>query len=249
MIADPEGTVLALFAAFCRIGGCIMLMPGFSSARVPTQIRLFLAVAVTLAVSPILWNTIYPKIGGKPIAYIELIAVETAVGSVIGLITRFYVIGLQFAGTIIAMSIGFNAPPMPDLIEDGAENQLTNMLSFAGLLLLFMLDFHHIVFKALVDSYGTIPVGGIFQIQKALITLTDTLQSTFMVMLRLGSPFLLYGLIFNVAIGFVNKLAPQIPVFFISAPYLIMGGMILFYFGVAAMLRLFVDGFIPVFGG
>ncbi|MEK1866815.1 MAG: flagellar biosynthetic protein FliR, partial [Ensifer adhaerens] len=30
MITDPEGTVLALFAAFCRIGGCIMIMPGFS---------------------------------------------------------------------------------------------------------------------------------------------------------------------------------------------------------------------------
>ena len=249
MISDPDGTVMALFAAFCRIGGCIMLMPGFSSARVPAQIRLFLAVAVTLSLSPILWNTIYPKVGGKPIDYIELIVVETAVGSVIGLITRFYVIGLQFTGTIIAMSIGFNAPPMPDIIEDGAENQLTNMLSFAGLLILFMLDFHHTVFRALVDSYGAIPVGGVFQIQKALITLTDTLQSTFMVMLRLGSPFLLYGLIFNVAIGFVNKLAPQIPVFFISAPYLIMGGLILFYFGVTAMLRLFVDGFMPVFGG
>jgi len=249
MIGDPDGTVMALFAAFCRIGGCIMLLPGFSSARIPGQIRLFMAVAVTIALTPILWNTIYPKVSGKPIDYIELVAVETGVGVVIGLITRIYVLGLQFTGTIIAMSIGFNAPPMPDLIEDGAENQLTNMLSFAGLLLLFMTDFHHTVFKALVDSYGAIPIGGIFHVQKALITLTDTLQATFLVMLRLGSPFLLYGLIFNVAIGFVNKLAPQIPVFFISAPYMIMGGLILFYFGVAAMLRLFVDGFMPIFGG
>ena len=45
MITDPEGTVLALFAAFCRVGGCFMLMPGFSSARIPMQIRLFVSVA------------------------------------------------------------------------------------------------------------------------------------------------------------------------------------------------------------
>ena len=34
MITDPQGTVLALFAAFCRVGARFMLLPGFSSARV-----------------------------------------------------------------------------------------------------------------------------------------------------------------------------------------------------------------------
>ena len=35
MTDDPQGIVLALFAAFCRIGGCILVLPGFSTARVP----------------------------------------------------------------------------------------------------------------------------------------------------------------------------------------------------------------------
>ena len=56
MITDPQGTVLALFAAFCRVGGCFMLLPGFSSARLSLQIRLFLAVAVSIAILPILWT-------------------------------------------------------------------------------------------------------------------------------------------------------------------------------------------------
>ena len=47
-------TVLLVFLLFCRIGGCLMLMPGFSSARVPVQVRLFIAVAVTLALTPLL---------------------------------------------------------------------------------------------------------------------------------------------------------------------------------------------------
>lgn len=70
-----------------------------------------------------------------------------------------------------------------------------------------------------------------------------------MIMLRLASPFIIYGLLFNVAIGMVNKLAPQIPIYFISQPYLIMGGMFLLYLGIAAMLRLFGDGFAPVMQG
>ena len=43
--ATAETLVIAAFLAFCRIGGCFMLMPGLSSARVPLQVRLFVAVA------------------------------------------------------------------------------------------------------------------------------------------------------------------------------------------------------------
>ena len=249
MITDPQGTVLALFAAFCRVGGCFMLLPGFSSARLSMQIRLFLAVGISLAILPIMWDTIYPHTSGALDGYLKLIVFETLTGAVIGLIARYYVLGLQFAGTVLTMMMGFNSPPTPDVLEDTAENQLTNLLSFAGLLILFMLDFHHVVLRALVDSYNVMPLGEGFNPQSALITLTDTLSQTFMIMLRLASPFILYGLVFNVSIGLINKLAPQIPIYFVSLPFIIMGGMLLLYFGVSSLLESFTAGFLPVFRG
>ena len=249
MITDPEGTVLALFAAFCRIGGCIMIMPGFSSARVPMQVRLFIAVAVSMAILPVMWTDIYPQVTGKGHSYIYLIAAETAVGAVMGLVARYYVLGLQFTGTAITMLMGFASPPSSDVIEDTPENQVTSLISFAGLMVLFMLDFHHVMIEAIVQSYRAMPIGTPFDPQGVLITLTDSLSQIFMIMLRLASPFIIYGLLFNVAIGMVNKLAPQIPIYFISQPYLIMGGLFLLYLGIAAMLRLFGDGFALVMQG
>lgn len=248
MITDPQGMVLALFAAFCRVGGCFMLLPGFASARLPMQIRLFVAVAISIAVLPILWDTIYPKTQGTALTYIQIILFETLTGAVIGLITRYYVLGLQFAGTTLTMMIGFNSPPSQDVLEDTAENQLTNLIGFAGLMALFMLNFHHIVVRALVDSYTAIPMGG-FNPQSALITLTDTLVQTFSIMLRLASPFIIYGLLFNVAVGLINKLAPQMPIYFISLPFVIAGGLFLLYFGVSSLLEIFANGFVPVFEG
>ncbi|WP_426288994.1 flagellar biosynthetic protein FliR [Ensifer adhaerens] len=249
MITDPEGTVLALFAAFCRIGGCIMIMPGFSSARVPMQVRLFIAVAVSMAILPVMWTDIYPQVTGKGHSYIYLIAAETAVGAVMGLVARYYVLGLQFTGTAITMLMGFASPPSSDVIEDTPENQVTSLISFAGLMVLFMLDFHHVMIEAIVQSYRAMPIGTPFDPQGVLITLTDSVAQIFMIMLRLASPFIIYGLLFNVAIGMVNKLAPQIPIYFISQPYLIMGGLFLLYLGIAAMLRLFGDGFALVMQG
>jgi len=247
MITDPQGTILALFLAFCRMGGCIMVMPGFGSARIPMQIRLFTAVAVSMAILPILWDSIYPKVSSPGATYVALIFTESLIGIVYGLIARLYTLSMQFAGTVLTMSIGFTAPGGHDVIEDTSDNQMINLLTLSGLLLLFMMDFHHVVFKALVDSYAATPVGGIIDSQKMLITLTDTLRASTMIMLRLASPFLIYGLMFNVAVGLVNKLAPQIPVYFISTPFLLVGGIFLLYLSIAALIRQYVDGFMPIF--
>jgi flagellar biosynthetic protein FliR len=82
-----------------------------------------------------------------------------------------------------------------------------------------------------------------------LITLTDTLVSTTYIMLRLASPFIIYSIMFNVSIGFINKLAPQIPVYFISTPYMLLGGLFLFYFSVAALINQYAQSFPSVFIG
>ncbi|WP_137135688.1 flagellar biosynthetic protein FliR [Rhizobium sp. FKY42] len=247
MITDPQGSMLAFFLAFCRIGGCFMVLPGFSSARIPLNVRLIVTIAITLAVLPVLWPTIYSRTTAPTAAYMGLIFSELFIGIMYGMIARLYVLGLQFAGAILTSSIGFTAPGGHDILEDSSETSVTSFITFCGLLLLFMMDFHHVVFRALVDSYDTTPLGALIEPQKMLITLTDTLRASTSIMLRLASPFLIYGLLFNVAVGLVNKLAPQIPVFFISTPFLIAGGMFMLYLAIGALTRQFAEGFDVMF--
>lgn len=249
MITDPQGTILALFLAFCRIGGCVMVLPGFSSGRVPPQIRLLISAALSMAILPLLWNTIYPEVSKSNVTYIGLIFSETVIGVMYGMMARLYTLGLQFAGSAISMLIGFNAPGGMDVIEESNETSLTSMISFCGLMMLFVLDFHHYVLQALVESYSVIPFGGHLDVRASLISVTDTLATTFFIMLRLVSPFLLYGLMFQISIGFINKLAPQIPIYFISTPYLLMGGLFMLYLSVAAMISQFSSAFLSVFNG
>ncbi|MEZ2222477.1 flagellar biosynthetic protein FliR [Rhizobium sp. RCC_161_2] len=249
MISDPQGTILALFLAFCRIGGCVMVLPGFSSGRVPPQIRLLLSAALSMAILPLLWNTIYPEVSKSSATYISLIFTETVIGLMYGMMARLYTLGLQFAGTVISMLIGYNAPGGMDIVEESNETALTSMISFCGLMILFILDFHHYVLQAMVESYSVIPFGGHVDVRASLISVTDTLATTTFIMLRLASPFLLYGLMFQISIGFINKLAPQIPIYFISTPYLLMGGLFMLYLSIAAMISQFSGAFLSVFNG
>jgi flagellar biosynthesis protein FliR len=55
MTAAGPDTVLTVFVLFCRIGAVLMLMPGFSSSRIPVRVRLFMSFSLTLALTPLLY--------------------------------------------------------------------------------------------------------------------------------------------------------------------------------------------------
>jgi flagellar biosynthetic protein FliR len=226
-----------------------MVLPGLSSARVPTQMRLMIALAVSMAILPLMWEQLYAATRVNSGSYIVLIGGEIFVGVTLGFIARYITLGLQFAGAAISSMIGFNAAPSAGIIERDPQSDITSIISFTAIVLLFTADFHHMIIETLVNSYKFMPIGEGFKTRTALVSITDTLTATFMLMLRLASPFIVYGLIFNLAIGMVNKLAPQIPIYFISIPFILAGGLILLFFGISEFLSLFLDGFVQIFQG
>ncbi|HEU4985902.1 MAG TPA: flagellar biosynthetic protein FliR [Rhizobiaceae bacterium] len=238
--------ILAAFLAFCRIGGCFLFMPGIASVRVPVQVRLFVAVAASLALLAHMWDVIAPHVSRSPDGLFLLIVSELLTGALIGLVARFYLLALQFIGTATAMMIGFGNPGGTAIEEEEPQPTLGVIISLSALMLLFLLDFHHEIVRALIASYRVAPIEGLFDAQSALIDLTDTISQSFFLVLRLGSPFIAYAILVNLATGFINKLTPQIPIYFISMPFVIVGGLILIYFGIGSMLSLFADGFAPV---
>ncbi|MEP9372673.1 flagellar biosynthetic protein FliR [Mesorhizobium sp. KR1-2] len=240
----PETVVLAAFVAFCRIGGCFLIMPGLSSARVPVQIRLFVAVAATGALLVHLWDHIIPYVDARPQVLAPMIVSELLIGALIGGLARLYVMALHFIGAAIAMLVGYGGMAGTAIEENEPQAALASIISFSALLLLFVFNFHHEIIKALVASYEVAPLDAFFNPREALVDVTDTLSESFLLVLRLGSPFIAYALLVNLTIGFVNKLVPQIPVYFISLPFVITGGLIMFYFGIGTLLSLFADGFL-----
>lgn len=188
-----DAWVIAAFA-FCRIGGCFMLMPGLSSARVPMQVRLFVAVAASFepARAP---STRSIHVDRMESILVPMVVSELLVGGLIGMLARIYVLALQFAGSAIAMLIGYGGTSGPGVEDGEPQVQLGALISFSALLLLFVFDFHHEVIRALVASYQvTAPLDVVFNPQSALVDITDTLSEFFLVVLRLASPFVAYAL-------------------------------------------------------
>src|SRR5262249_20474799 len=61
----------------------------------------------------------------------------------------------------------------------------------------------------------------------ALAQFVNRLAEAFVLTLRITSPFIVYSVIVNLAVGLINKLTPAIPIYFVSVPFILLGGFLL----------------------
>lgn len=239
MFAD---TLLPLILTFCRIGGTALVLPGLSHSRVPVRVRLYFALTLSVAIGPLLVGNAVQQIAGTDSSRLVLaIVTETLIGLTFGLLARAMFEALQFAAVAMSNFVGFsNLLGVP---LDGAEPvaALSSLITMTATVLLFMTDLHLLYFEGLALSYQVMPMGGQPDVRAFLLDLVEKLSGSFLVALQLSSPFLVYSLLINLLFGIANRLIPQIPIYFVSLPFVLAGGFVLLYLAVGGMMEVFID--------
>ncbi len=221
-----------------------MFMPGFSSDRVPVNIRLFLALSVTLALTPVLGPEVQPSfVNASPIELIGLILSEIVIGGLIGFLGRIFFAALETLAMAIAMGVGLSSALGAPIDEAEPLPAISTLITLSATVLIFVMDLHWEIIRGLVASYDALPVSDGFKAQFGLVQVANCLSQAFMLSLRVSSPFIAYAVLVNLSIGLTNKLAPQIQVFFILGPFVVAGGLFLLYFSFRQFIELFMVGF------
>jgi flagellar biosynthesis protein FliR len=232
--------LLAFAVLFCRIGACLMLAPGVSMAQIPVQVRLFVAVAITISLTPALLDVVdSQKLDGGAPALARMLLTEIFVGGLIGLLARLFLLALQALFTGVATMLGFANPFGVQVEVNEVLPPLATFITLAATALIFITDMHWEILRGLVASYAVIPLGRGVKTDFALRHLTEALCQSFWLSLRIASPFFLYAGSVNLAIALVSRLTPRISIFYISSPFVLMGGLFLLYLTVASSLAAF----------
>jgi flagellar biosynthetic protein FliR len=115
-----------------------------------------------------------------------------------------------------------------------------------GVTMLFATDSHHLVIAALNDSYSIFSPGEPMQSGDVAALATRAFAAAFKIGMQLSAPFLVFGLVFNIGLGVLARLMPQMQVYFVGVPLSILAGFLIFAVVVAAMMGTFLDYFIAV---
>jgi flagellar biosynthetic protein FliR len=230
----------AFLLSFARIGTMVMLLPALGEVSVPSRVRLAVALVLTAVIVP-LHRADY-QIDLRAFGPVLLaLGQELFVGAVLGLVARLTIAALQIAGSVVAQQMGLGFVTAVDPTQGQQGMLVGNFLTVLGITLIFATDLHHLVIAALNDSYvlfrpGEIPVAG-----DVANLLTGTVASAFRIGVQLSAPFLVFGMLFNLGLGVLSRLMPQMQVFFVGLPLSILVGFLILVLVMGAMMMAFLD--------
>ena len=172
---------------------------------------------------------------------------EIVIGIVLGATARVTLSALQVAGAVIAQQMGLGFATSVDPTTQGQQGVLIgNFLTLLGVTLLFATDSHHLVIAALNDSYTIFSPGETMASGDVAALATRAFAAAFKIGMQLSAPFLVFGLVFNIGLGVLARLMPQMQVYFVGVPLSILAGFLIFALVITAMMGTFLDYFIGV---
>ncbi len=235
--------LFTVFLLFCRIGGCMMIVPGVGNSQIPVQIRLFVAVGTTLALTPMLFEKASGAGVQDPFVMTRLIAFELLTGGAFGMLARMFFSALETLAFAAATMLGLANPFGVEVDQSQPLPPLSTLIALGATTMIFVADFHWQIVIALVDSYRTIPVGSVFDARRSLAEVGAVLGQSFLIAARVASPFFIYSVLINFAMALINRVTPQIAIFFIAPPFIAAGGLALLYFVIRGQVGQFMAAF------
>jgi flagellar biosynthetic protein FliR len=215
--------VLLYALVLARVSGVLIGAPLFARAQVDPRLRLLLALGLALAVAPAAQAGTPP--GGLDGALAALIG-ELSIGLSIGLLARFLLAAFQLAGGAISFQMGFAVANAFD--PDAAEQVpilATLHLQLATLLVL-LVDGHHLLLRALAESYRSFPLAVPLDLGVLAGSLTRAAEALYELGARVAAPVSGLMLLVNAAIGFTNRVVPQLGIFNIGFPLTVLTGLV-----------------------
>jgi flagellar biosynthesis protein FliR len=222
--------ILAFILVFLRIGSMLVMIPVIGESSVPARVKAGLALLISLIVYPSVHMDV-PNL--QPQAGIYALATamigEVMIGITLGFAAKIVFAGIQFAGDMIGVQIGFSIVNVIDPVSSAQTSIMAEFYYLIAALVYLAIDAHHIFIYAIVDSYRIVaPFGYHFSgsLMEALITFSSGL---FGIAIKVSAPVMAVLLFTNVALGVVARTVPQINIFIVGFPLQIAAG--LFFVG------------------
>lgn len=241
-----QADLFAVILIFARFGAAMMLLPGLGQMTVPVRVRLVLAIAVAVAAAP----AVGPRLPAMPDSGLMLALVligEIVIGLFIGTLANVLSSALQYAGMVIAFQSNLASATIFNPMLAQESSAFGSFLATMAVVLIFNTDLDHHAIAALVDSYRLFKPGAAPDIALMTTVLGRVVADSFSLAMQISAPFLILSFVFNVGLGLLARLVPQMQVFFVGIPLQILGALAVLGMTLGATLNWFLGRYAQLF--
>jgi len=226
--ANIFGLTEAQFETFVlvlvRTSTILFMLPIISSNQVPRQVRFGLA----LLISFIIWRVVPPiaPLDGLG-ALTAAIFSQFAVGLVFGFVSYLAFTGLEFAGEILDIQVGFSIVNVINPLTSQTVSVLGEFELALASLIFLIADGHHLLLEGLAGSFTLVPLP-FAALQPGLQTdVVEFFAKSLFLVFQIAAPVAISLYIVNIGLALMARVAPQLNVFAVGFPLQIIVGLVM----------------------
>jgi flagellar biosynthetic protein FliR len=212
---------------FFRISSFFILAPVLGTKLVPGRVRIILSFLVTLAVVPVL-----PKMPPVDMVSFDgfiLVGQQVLIGLCMALVLQLLLQMFVLAGQLIAMQMGLGFASMMDPANGISVTVVSQFHLMLVTLLFVTMNGHLAMIEVMVESFNVLPITDGFVSSNALYTVIGWASWMFAGGVLMSLPAVASLLVINAALGVITRAAPQLNIFAVGFPFMLVIGLFILW--------------------
>lgn len=232
----------ALILIFLRLLCFFITVPIFFPKGTPSIVKIAFTGVIAMIILPVIK---YTNVGTIDTGYlfIKNCICEVVTGLTLGYITNLIFFSARFAGQMMDMQIGFAMINMFDPSANANVSLIEKLLYWFSMLTFLLIDGHHMLIKALIESFNTITIGKFIFSEKSIMVILNAFIEFFTIGLKIAIPIVLIILITDITLGLMARTVPQLNVMILGMPVKILVGLSCLALAFPIILKLIVSSF------
>ena len=231
--------ILSLMLIISRVIGLFLPSPFYSAPQIPSQLKaLFTLVISLLLLGPV--GIHHNLVNLHVLHYTGLIVVELGIGIVIGMLLMLIFSGIEFAGRLFGIQMGFAVANVVDPTTSQQIGVLSQLIRFVFFFVFFAIDGHLMLLQSLFVSFQMLELGGgtlnIIAISDDVIGVGSQL---FRIAMRIALPVSCSVLLINTGLAALARTTPQMNIFMVGFMLNIGAGLFMLAFAIPSFVPLF----------
>ncbi len=226
-----------------RMVGVLAALPILGGRAVPPAVKLALALALSLVLTPILR---FGPIPTDPVLMGAGAALEFLLGFVLGLVVRLLFSAFELAGELIGTQMGFSVLHLFDPLSSHQVPVIGQLHVLLASLVFLSMNAHMLLVQAIASSYEVLPPMGIGLSTELADAVLRLAQHMFLTALKIAAPVLAMIMLVNLAMAVLGRAIPQINVFIMSFPLTIACGLAVIGLSLPLTVSLYQEEFVSL---
>ncbi len=223
--------MLTIALGCIRPGAAMLAAPLFGMRGLPVQVRVILALLIAVAAGD---QVAIPAAGMVSLEALVMLAGEVVAGFALGFSLQLGYAAALIAGEYIAAIMGLSFAATAHAGNVGSVPVLSSFLSVVTLLLFIAADGHLLLIAATVESYVSLPPGGV-PVADVGAAISGFASQMFAAALSIALPVGFATLLVQIAMGLLARTAPQLNLFAVGLPAALGAGLLFLALGLPVM--------------